>query len=87
VAESGFPGFEAYSWIGIFAPAATPHDTLHKLTEDFRATLNAPEVHGKLTQAGFEVMATDGPALERHAKQEYERWGAFVRSTGLKLEE
>jgi tripartite-type tricarboxylate transporter receptor subunit TctC len=24
VAESGFPGFEAYSWIGIFAPAGTP---------------------------------------------------------------
>lgn len=87
VAESGFPGFEAYSWIGIFAPAATPPDTLHKLTEDFRATLNAPEVHGRLTQAGFEVMATDGPGVERHAKQEYERWGTFVRNSGLKLEE
>jgi tripartite-type tricarboxylate transporter receptor subunit TctC len=87
VAESGFPGFEAYSWIGIFAPAATPPDVLHKLTEEFRATLNAPEVHGKLTQAGFEVMATDGPGVERHAKQEYERWGAFVRNSGLKLEE
>ena len=87
VAESGFPGFEAYSWIGIFAPAATPPDTLHKLTEDFRATLNAPEVHARLTQAGFEVMATDGPGVERHAKQEYERWGTFVRNSGLKLEE
>jgi len=87
VAESGFPGFEAYSWIGIFAPAATPPDTLRKLTEDFRAALNSPEVHGKLTQAGFEVMATDGPGVERHTKQEYERWGAFVRNSGLKLEE
>jgi len=87
VAESGFPGFEAYSWIGIFAPAATPADTLRKLTEDFRAALNAPEVHSKLTQAGFEVMATDGPGVERHARQEYERWKAFVHDTGLKLED
>jgi tripartite-type tricarboxylate transporter receptor subunit TctC len=87
VAESGFPGFEAYSWIGIFAPAATPPETLHKLTEQFRATLNSPEVHSQLTQAGFEVMATDGPGVDRYARQQYERWKAFVQSTGLKLEE
>jgi tripartite-type tricarboxylate transporter receptor subunit TctC len=87
VAESGFPGFEAYSWIGIFAPSGTPPDTLRKLTEDFRAALNAPEVHTRLTQAGFEVMATDGAGVDRHTRQEYERWGAFVRNTKLKLEE
>jgi tripartite-type tricarboxylate transporter receptor subunit TctC len=87
VAESGFPGFEAYSWIGIFAPAGTPTETLRKLTEDFRATLNSPEVRTKLTQGGFEVMATDGPGVERHARQEYERWGTFVRNTNLKLDE
>ena len=60
VAESGFPGFEAYSWIGIFAPAATPAATVRKLTEDFQDTLNTPDVRRKLTEAGFEVMATDG---------------------------
>ena len=87
VAESGFPGFEAYSWIGIFAPAATPPATVAKLTKDFQTTLNTPEVHRKLTQFGFEVMATDGPGVERHAQQEFERWSHFVRSTNLKLDE
>ena len=87
VAESGFPGFEAYSWIGIFAPAATPAATLGKLTRDFQATLNTPEVRRRLTELGFEVMATDGPGVDRHARGEYERWGEFVRSTGLKLDE
>jgi len=87
VAESGFPGFEAYSWIGIFAPAATPPATVAKLTQDFQTTLNTPEVHRKLTQLGFEVMATDGPGVERYARQEYERWASFVRSTKLKLDE
>ena len=87
VAESGFPGFEAYSWIGIFAPAATPPATVAKLTRDFQATLNTPEVNRKLTQSGFEVMATDGPGVERYAQQEYERWSNFVRSTNLKLDE
>jgi hypothetical protein len=40
-----------------------------------------------MTQAGFEVMATDGPALDRYAREQYERWKAFVVKTGLKLEE
>ena len=57
------------------------------LTDAFRATLQSPEVHGKLTAGGFEVMATDGPGADRHARQEYERWSAFVRNTKLKLDE
>ena len=87
VAESGFPGFEAYSWIGIFAPAATPPATVKKLSEDFQAALNSPEVSGKLTDSGFEVMATDGPTLDRYARDQYQRWDAFVKRTNLKVEE
>lgn len=87
VAESGYPGFEAYSWIGIFAPSGTAAAMVRQLTEAFQATLNSPDVHQKLSQAGFEVMATDGPALDRHLKDEYERWGLFVRQTHLKLDD
>ena len=87
VAESGFPGFEAYSWIGIFAPAATPTATVTKLTQDFQAALRSPEVSGKLTEAGFEVIASDGPSLDRYAREQHDRWEAFVKRTGLKVQE
>jgi tripartite-type tricarboxylate transporter receptor subunit TctC len=86
VAESGFPGFQAYSWVGIFAPQGTPATTLRQLTEAFRATLQTRDVRRKLEEAGFEVMATDGPGVEHHAHAEYERWSAFVRDAKLKLE-
>src|SRR3546814_20704815 len=33
VHESGYPGFEAYSWIGIFAPAQTPDDVANRSAE------------------------------------------------------
>jgi tripartite-type tricarboxylate transporter receptor subunit TctC len=87
VAESGFPGFEAYSWIGIFAPSATPAATVKKLSDDFRAALSDADVKTKLTDLGFEVMATDGPALDRYAREQYERWSTFIKTTGLKVEE
>ena len=87
VAESGFPGFQAYSWIGVFAPSATPAPIVHKLTEDFQAALTTPEIKTKLTQSGFEVMATDGPGLDKHVREEYERWSRFVRDNKIKLED
>ncbi|NGM86128.1 tripartite tricarboxylate transporter substrate binding protein [Parapusillimonas sp. SGNA-6] len=86
VAESGFPGFQAYSWIGVFAPAATPDDVANKLTDAFQKALNDPGVKKQLTDLGFEVMATDGPTVDKYAVQQYERWKQFVEKTGLKLE-
>jgi tripartite-type tricarboxylate transporter receptor subunit TctC len=87
VAESGFPGFEAYSWIGIFAPSATPPATVKRLTDEFQATLHTPDVANKLTAAGFEVMATDGPSLDRYAREQHDRWDKFIKQTKLKLDE
>ena len=87
VAESGYPGFEAYSWIGAFAPADTPAAIVKKLTADFQAVLNDPEIKTKLTQGGFDVQASDGPSLDRYAKREFERWQQFVKTTQLNLED
>jgi tripartite-type tricarboxylate transporter receptor subunit TctC len=87
VAESGFPGFDVYSWIGIFAPSGTPAATVTKLIADVQAALRNPEASGKLTEAGFEVVASDGPALDRYAREQHDRWEAFVKKTGMKLEE
>ena len=87
VAESGYPGFEAYSWIGAFAPAETPPAIVKKLTSDFQAVLNDPEVKSKLTQGGFDVQASDGPSLDRYARREFERWQQFVKNTKLNLED
>jgi hypothetical protein len=32
-------------------------------------------------------MATDGPALDKFAREQYERWRDFVTRTGLKVDE
>jgi tripartite-type tricarboxylate transporter receptor subunit TctC len=87
VAESGYPGFGVYSFIGIFVPSATPAATVQQLTADFKTVLADAEVRKKLTDGGFEVMATDGPTLERYTRAEYERWRDFVKATGLKIDD
>lgn len=87
VTESGYPGFEAYSWIGAFAPADTPAAIVKKLTADFQAVLSDPEIKSKLTQGGFDVQASDGPTLDKYAKLEFDRWQQFVKATKLNLDD
>ncbi|MYN14296.1 tripartite tricarboxylate transporter substrate binding protein [Pusillimonas sp. TS35] len=86
VQESGYPNFEAYSWIGIFAPAGIPDEIANTLTKGFQAALNDPSVKKRLTDLGFEVMATDGPTVDRYAVEQYKRWDKFVKETGLSLQ-
>ncbi|MCC2597694.1 tripartite tricarboxylate transporter substrate binding protein [Pusillimonas sp. MFBS29] len=85
VKESGYPDFEAYSWIGIFAPAETPDDIANTLTDAFRKALTDKDVKDQLANLGFEVMATDGPTVDRYAVEQYQRWNNFVKETGLSL--
>lgn len=85
VQESGYPGFEAYSWIGVFAPAGTPDDIANPLTQAFQTALNDPDVKKRLTDLGFEVVATDGPSVDKYAVEQYERWKKFVADAGLSL--
>ena len=69
------------------APADTPAATVKKLTADFQAVLNDPEIKSKLTQGGFDVQASDGPTLDKHVKREFDRWQQFVKNTRLNLED
>jgi hypothetical protein len=61
-------------------PAGDARPVLGRLAREFQSTLELPEVHRKLAQLGFEVMATDGAGADRHARQEFERWSASVRT-------
>ena len=84
--ESGYPGFVAYSWSGMFAPAGTPAPVVARLTKVFQTVLADPQVKKQLTEAGFEIVASDGPALDAYVKQEFQRWDAFIKANKINLD-
>jgi tripartite-type tricarboxylate transporter receptor subunit TctC len=86
VAESGFPGFEAYSWIGIFAPAGTPDAVIKRLHQDFTAALQDPEVKNKLVVAGFEPVGSTPQELGQFVRREYDKWAKFVKEAKIRFE-
>jgi tripartite-type tricarboxylate transporter receptor subunit TctC len=57
VAEQGFPGFDVMAWYGLFARAGTPLELTHRIQRDFAAALALPEIRGRFTDLGIEVVA------------------------------
>ena len=52
-AESGYPGFEALAWNGLFAPAGTPAATVERINADVNAVLRDPAVRETLRKQGL----------------------------------
>jgi tripartite-type tricarboxylate transporter receptor subunit TctC len=86
VAESGFPGFEAYNWIGVFAPAGTPRPVIARLHDEFVAAVRDPDVRAKLTAVGMEVVGSTPEELDRFVRGEFEHWDKFVREFDIKFD-
>jgi tripartite-type tricarboxylate transporter receptor subunit TctC len=87
VAESGFPGFEAYNWIGVFAPAGTPQATIARLHDAFVAAVREPEVRPKLTAVGFEIVGSTPKELDEFVRREFAHWDKFVREYDIKFDQ
>src|SRR5262249_34393233 len=77
VAESGFAGFEAYNWIGVFAPAATPQAAVERLQGELAASLREPDVRQKLGAVGFEIVGSTPKELDDFVRREFAHWDRF----------
>jgi len=84
VAESGLPGFEAFTWFGFFAPGATPREVIVKLNADSVSALNAPDVKEKMVAQGLFVTANAPDPFGEFVKKEIQRWAKIVKDAGVK---
>lgn len=83
-AESGLPGYEANTWFGLFAPAATPREIVIKLNSDAAAALNVAEVRERMAGQGLFVVANTPEQFAEFLKTEIPRWAKVVRDAGIK---
>ncbi|WP_421988750.1 Bug family tripartite tricarboxylate transporter substrate binding protein [Roseococcus sp.] len=86
VAEQGFAGFRASSWMGFLAPAATPEAVTAQIERDTRAAVAEPEVTARLVAAGFEVRNRGRADFRRQMEADSALWGGFIRDAGIRME-
>ena len=86
ISDSGVPGFEAYSWHGLFVPAKTSQPVVRKMSADAIATLAEPAVRGKLALNGYSIVGAGPKELATLLAAEIDKWGSVIRQAGIRIE-
>jgi tripartite-type tricarboxylate transporter receptor subunit TctC len=86
VAESGYPGFEALAWNGLFAPAGTPAAVVARNNADVNAALQDPAVRDALVKQGLVVGGGSADEFKRFIDAEAQNWGEIIKKTGISVE-
>ena len=87
LAEQGFPGFSAFAWWGIFAPAGSPKQVLDKFHAELVKVLKQPDLRKQLTETlGMDLASSSPEALQKFLVGEIDRWGKVVRSNNVKTD-
>ena len=85
VSESGFPGFNATSFWGFYAPSGTAGAVVERFVADLIASFREPEVADKLQKSFLIDPKLAGPAEFRSFFLDQVRiWGQVIRDNGLK---
>jgi tripartite-type tricarboxylate transporter receptor subunit TctC len=82
--ESGVPGLEIDSWIGIFAPAKTPPEIIALLQKNIRES--GPDMKPKLANIGGELMDVPPDKLTAVVKADYDKWLKIIKDAGISLD-
>jgi tripartite-type tricarboxylate transporter receptor subunit TctC len=83
VRETGVADFEMVSWLGYFAPAATPAPVLARLRADFAKAAAMPEITARFEKSGLRPLRLSIPETEALVARDIAKWTSLIRSAGI----
>ena len=86
IAESGYPGFEAWAWQGFVAPARTPEPIITKLNGAFVKVMSDPTIKQRLSESGFEPQTSTPKEFSSYMKSEITKWRKVIRESNVSLD-
>jgi tripartite-type tricarboxylate transporter receptor subunit TctC len=78
------PGYDAYVWDAIGAPAKTPPEVVAKLNAEINAVLAEPAMQAKFLDLGAEPMVMTPADFGKFIADETEKWGKVVKFAHIK---
>jgi len=84
IASQGVPGFEAYTWWGVFGPAKMPPTLTKRIYDELAKAAKSPAVIEKLSAQGMEVLAAPPADLDAFVRKEIPRWAKVIKDNNIK---
>jgi len=83
LAESGLPGFDAVTWVGLVGPAGLPDAIVARLNTAVTDILQSPAMAEKMRAAGAEPSFGSAADYAAYIRDENTRWAAVVREAHI----
>ncbi|QTL04793.1 tripartite tricarboxylate transporter substrate binding protein [Aquabacter sp. L1I39] len=85
--ESGFPGFDLYTWLGFYAPKGTPSDIVQLLNREANRITHQPSTLEWLHKMNCEpAPAFDPQEAAAFVADEVKKWAGVVKTSGVKVQ-
>jgi tripartite-type tricarboxylate transporter receptor subunit TctC len=85
VSERGFPGFEAGSWFGLFAPKGTPAPIIAELNRATNEFVADKATQARLIEEGADPAGGTPEQFGAFVRREYEKWRKVVQESGASV--
>ena len=86
IAEQGFPGLEASTWLAVLLPAHTPADKVERLSQALAKVVKRPEMEQKFLSVGTIPRSSTAAEFAAFLKSEDARWSKVVAASGIKAD-
>ena len=86
ITELGMPDLDIPGWTGVVARRGTPEAILNQLHDALVKAVKSPEVVQRYGDLGLEIAPSSRVDFERLIQTETTRWGAAIRTAGVKLD-
>ena len=83
IAEAGVKGYLAVNWYGLSAAPKTPPAIIARLSKDFTAALNAPDVIKQLKDRGIDSAPSSGADYLKFVRAEQDRWVPVIKKAKI----
>ena len=84
--ELGYPGIEASSWYGLFAPAGTPQPVIERINAEMVRLAQDPDYREQLNKQGQESISSTPEELKRYMRSEFDTWSRVIKTAHIKAD-
>jgi tripartite-type tricarboxylate transporter receptor subunit TctC len=83
--EAGVPGYDVATWVGAFAPEATPPAIAGTIEAGIKEALAMPEVRSRLEGLGMDIRSGTAQEMRTVLDRDINQWGKLVREKNIKI--